>query len=116
MSHLPDARAVPVESFGQHPAEEPEQLPPLNRREVVPEGRQREGMGSLQARGGATAEGCRGMLQILRGERAEPGTSGPDPAKPRGRQSRTLLYSHRLRVCKARVVVGSSATAAITDD
>jgi hypothetical protein len=45
MSHLPDARAVPVESFGQHPAEEPEQLLPLNRREVVPEGRRREGMG-----------------------------------------------------------------------
>jgi hypothetical protein len=45
MSHLPDARVVPVESFGQHPAEESEQLAPLNRREVVPEGRQGEGRG-----------------------------------------------------------------------
>src|SRR5512135_2188320 len=107
MSHLPAACVVPVETFGQHPAEDPEQFHPLNRQEVVPEGCQRDGTGWVQARGGATADGCRGMVQILRGKRAGPGTSGPDPVKPRGRRSLILLYPPRLRVCKVRVVVGS---------
>src|SRR5512135_650929 len=110
MSHLPAACVVPVETFGQHPAEDPEQFHPLNRQEVVPEGCQRDGTGWVQARGGATADGCRGMVQILRGKRAEPGTSGPDPVRPRGRRSLILLYPPRLRVCKVRVVVGSVFT------
>src|SRR5512142_2565825 len=107
MSHLPAACVVPVESFGQHPAEEPEQFPPLDWQEVVPEGGQRDGAGWLQARGGARADGCRGMVEILRRKRAEPGTSGPDPIRPRGRRSLRWLYPPRLRVCKVRVVVGS---------
>src|SRR5512142_3428145 len=110
MSHLPAAYVVPVETFGQHPAEDPEQFHPLNRQEVVPEGCQRDGTGWVQARGGATADGCRGMVQILRGKRAEPGTSGPGPTKPRGRWSLCLLYPPRLRVCKVRVLVGSVFT------
>ncbi|MGE5756415.1 MAG: hypothetical protein ACM35G_12020 [Planctomycetaceae bacterium] len=62
MSHLPDACVVPVESFGQHPAEEPEQLHPLSRKEVVPEGRQRGGAERFQSRGGTMVDGCRGMV------------------------------------------------------
>src|SRR5512135_1165261 len=107
MSHLLDACVAPVESFGQHPAEQPEQFSPLNRQEVVPEGSVRDGAGWLQGRGGATADGCRGMVQILRKTRAKPGTSEPDPTKPRGRRSLRWLYPVRLRVCKLRVVVGS---------
>ena len=61
MSHLPAAGVVPVESFGQHPAEEPEQFHSLNRQEVVPEGRPRDGTGWVQARGGVMLDGCRGM-------------------------------------------------------
>ena len=86
MSHLPDAGVVAVESFGQHSAEQPEQFDALDRQEVAPAGRLRDEPGGLQGRGGAMADGCRGMVEILRGKRAEPGTSGPDPAETRGRR------------------------------
>src|SRR3954465_7644047 len=110
MSHLPDACVVLVESLGQHPTEQPEQFDALGRQEVAPAGRLRDGSGALQGRGGAMADGGRGMVRILRGKRAEPGTSGPGPAEPRGRRSLRRLYPVRLQVCRVRVVVGSVFT------